>query len=232
MSTQEAPFSGGMTPDQLNEYLSSDRSPPECMTMSDLDGFLTGLAVGPSVARPSEWLPIVWGGQEPVFSDDAEMRGVMGGILGRYNEILRQIERGAVAPLFWTTADDLVIAADWAEGFLQAMKLRWDDWEPLFQSEEHAVALFPILALCGDASGESLFGLDAEAEDKVMERAPEVIPSCVREIAAFWYQRRAMPAGTPPTGRATTAARFTPKVGRNAPCPCGSGRKFKKCCGP
>jgi len=22
-----------------------------------------------------------------------------------------------------------------------------------------------------------------------------------------------------------------PKVGRNAPCPCGSGRKFKKCCG-
>lgn len=24
----------------------------------------------------------------------------------------------------------------------------------------------------------------------------------------------------------------TPKVGRNEPCPCGSGRKFKKCCGP
>jgi uncharacterized protein YecA (UPF0149 family) len=22
-----------------------------------------------------------------------------------------------------------------------------------------------------------------------------------------------------------------PKVGRNEPCPCGSGRKFKKCCG-
>jgi len=22
-----------------------------------------------------------------------------------------------------------------------------------------------------------------------------------------------------------------PKVGRNDPCPCGSGRKFKKCCG-
>ncbi len=25
--------------------------------------------------------------------------------------------------------------------------------------------------------------------------------------------------------------RETPKVGRNEPCPCGSGRKFKKCCG-
>ena len=25
--------------------------------------------------------------------------------------------------------------------------------------------------------------------------------------------------------------RETPKVGRNDPCPCGSGKKFKKCCG-
>jgi uncharacterized protein YecA (UPF0149 family) len=24
---------------------------------------------------------------------------------------------------------------------------------------------------------------------------------------------------------------FTPKVGRNEPCPCGSGRKYKRCCG-
>jgi uncharacterized protein YecA (UPF0149 family) len=26
--------------------------------------------------------------------------------------------------------------------------------------------------------------------------------------------------------------RVAPKVGRNEPCPCGSGKKFKKCCGP
>lgn len=25
--------------------------------------------------------------------------------------------------------------------------------------------------------------------------------------------------------------RAAPKVGRNDPCPCGSGKKFKKCCG-
>jgi len=28
-----------------------------------------------------------------------------------------------------------------------------------------------------------------------------------------------------------TGARRTGKVGRNQPCPCGSGKKFKKCCG-
>ena len=29
----------------------------------------------------------------------------------------------------------------------------------------------------------------------------------------------------------TVAVRTTPKVGRNDPCPCGSKKKFKKCCG-
>jgi SEC-C motif-containing protein len=28
-----------------------------------------------------------------------------------------------------------------------------------------------------------------------------------------------------------TQTRVVPKVGRNDPCPCGSGKKFKKCCG-
>ncbi len=28
-----------------------------------------------------------------------------------------------------------------------------------------------------------------------------------------------------------TVSRSTPKVGRNEPCPCGSGKKYKKCCG-
>jgi uncharacterized protein YecA (UPF0149 family) len=27
-----------------------------------------------------------------------------------------------------------------------------------------------------------------------------------------------------------TVRRETPKIGRNDPCPCGSGKKYKKCC--
>ena len=36
--------------------------------------------------------------------------------------------------------------------------------------------------------------------------------------------------GETPAG-ATVSARTEPKVGRNEPCPCGSGQKFKQCCG-
>src|SRR5262249_48902738 len=31
--------------------------------------------------------------------------------------------------------------------------------------------------------------------------------------------------------RISTVRRATAKVGRNVPCPCGSGRKYKRCCG-
>ncbi len=37
--------------------------------------------------------------------------------------------------------------------------------------------------------------------------------------------------GQPPAERPVQAVRDTPKVGRNAPCPCGSGKKYKKCHG-
>ncbi|MCL2193529.1 MAG: SEC-C metal-binding domain-containing protein, partial [Treponema sp.] len=30
---------------------------------------------------------------------------------------------------------------------------------------------------------------------------------------------------------ATPFVRESPKIGRNVPCPCGSGKKYKKCCG-
>ena len=35
----------------------------------------------------------------------------------------------------------------------------------------------------------------------------------------------------PPKEKQQTVVRTTKKVGRNDPCPCGSGKKYKRCCG-
>lgn len=51
------------------------------------------------------------------------------------------------------------------------------------------------------------------------------------EIASFekvdgqWYFREGQPGARQPI------VRDEPKIGRNDPCSCGSGRKYKKCCG-
>ena len=216
----------------LDSFLSSDRSPPDGMMLSDLDSFLTGIAVGPELVLPSEWLPQIWGGDAPEFADEDEAKAILGAIMARYNEILRQIDDDTLDPIFWVDCDGMLIAADWAEGFLQAVMLRMDAWDRLLKSKRDGQLLFPILALCGDENGESLLGIAPEDEDRVMEEVTEFIPACVAAIAAYWrgqgpkqISMPLMPSPPPPPTRAST------KVGRNEPCPCGSGKKFKKCCG-
>jgi uncharacterized protein len=41
----------------LGDFLDSSRAPEACMDLSELDGFLAGLAVGPDPVLPDEWLP-------------------------------------------------------------------------------------------------------------------------------------------------------------------------------
>jgi uncharacterized protein len=215
----------------LDSFLMSDRSPPESMMLSDLDGFLTGIAVGPELVLPSEWLPLIWGGEAPEFADEGEANAILGAIMGRYNEILRQIDDDTFDPVFWAARDGTLIAADWAEGFLQAIALRVEAWDRLFKSKHDGQFLYPILALCGDENGELLLDLAPEDEDLVMQEAAEFIPACVTAIAAFWRgpKQISMPLmGSAPTSQ---PERPSPKIGRNEPCPCGSGKKFKKCCG-
>jgi uncharacterized protein len=223
----ETPFPAGPVDlEALDQFLMSDASPEDCMQLSDLDGFLTGIAIGPELVMPSEWLPAIWGGDEPAFESIEQAQTVIGTIMGRYNEILRALSTDpeAYAPLFWEGPDGEVIAADWAEGFVDAIRLRPEAWRPLLEDREALVTLMPILALCGDAEGGSPLELDLEEDTDLLAQAPELIPACVAGIDGFWKERRRRPkAGS---GRAKSA-----KVGRNDPCPCGSGRKYKRCCG-
>ena len=209
----------------LDQFLMSDASPEDCMQLSDLDGFLTGIAIGPELVMPSEWLPAIWGGDEPVFESMEQAQTVIGTIMGRYNEILRELDTDpeGYEPVFWEGPDGEVIAADWAEGFVDAIRLRPEAWRPLLEDREALILLMPILALCGDAEGGSPLELDPEEDADLLAQAPELIPACVAGIDGFWKERRGRPkAGS---GQAKSA-----KVGRNDPCPCGSGRKYKRCC--
>ena len=108
--------------------------------------------------------------------------------------------------------------------------LRADAWGSLFKSKRDGQLLFPILALCGDENGKSLLGLPSEDEDRVMEEVTEFIPACVTAIAAYWRERGSTQISMP-LMRGRQPDQPSIKTGRNEPCPCGSGKKFKKCCG-
>jgi preprotein translocase subunit SecA len=99
--------------------------------------------------------------------------------------------------------------------------------------EEIAIAMFRSATSADAMEGffKSLSGMQVHHEVSALAAA-------AAQAAASPQQQR--PSGAPPPGMtmpqqapqpAAPARRDAPKVGRNDPCPCGSGRKYKKCCG-
>ena len=210
----------GVDWDILDEFLSSDRAPPDCMSLPELDGFMTAVAIGPELIPPSEWMPVIWGDGAPSYTDEEEMLAVLGGMMSRYNEILTTIGDGSFEPILWEDTDGSVIPVDWAEGFLAGAGLRAAAWEPLFQSEEDGFCMVPILSWGSEEFGDAMFEESPEAADELWDSAATLLPASVLAVAAYWKQRGQLPL--------SKSAR---KQGRNDPCACGSGQKFKKCCG-
>ena len=61
-----------------------------------------------------------------------------------------------------------------------------------------------------------------EELEEIRKECAETIPLAIKGIYEFWKARRVV------GGQAVGSRK---KVGRNDPCPCGSGRKYKRCCG-
>jgi uncharacterized protein len=197
---EDAPLSSPIDLDALDEYLMSDHAPDDCMGLSDLDGFLTGIVVGPELILPSEWLPVIWGGDEPAFETEDEMRTVLGTIFGRYNEIADCFNTNPAEfePIFLEGREGQVIASDWAGGFLDAVALRPESWKPLIEHHRGGMMMMPLLLLTGDAELEP--GPDgAVREDEFMAEAPGIIPACIAGIHEFWKNHRR--TQTPPPRR-------------------------------
>ena len=76
-----------MTLDQLDRWLCSDDAPDDSMMLSDLDGFLTALIVGPVFVHPETWLPSVWGNKHIVQPARWSGERALQAIVARYNAI-------------------------------------------------------------------------------------------------------------------------------------------------
>jgi SEC-C motif-containing protein len=75
-----------------------------------------------------------------------------------------------------------------------------------------------------DDRGEVEFIARFRDDRSSKEHAHHERSTFVKREGRWYYQDGETPAQAPVT-------RSAPKVGRNDPCPCGSGKKYKKCCG-
>jgi uncharacterized protein len=118
-----------------------------------------------------------------------------------------------------------VHANDWAQGFYQGMRLSGEGWDQLLRDDMQGGWIIPILALMHEHDPDPEMRPGIIDEERRQQMIAWMVAGLKKIHGHFAPQRRATAQEA-----AATYRRGVPKIGRNDPCPCGSGRKYKQCC--
>ncbi len=131
-----------------------------------------------------------------------------------------------------------IIDAQWKDHLLSIDHLKqgiglvgYGQKDPLVEYKKQSFDLFQeMLDRIDTTTIRSLFNLQVVTEEppeRLQQRRPMRRPSQLQ----FTGPNQGAAAAGEEAGKVKTITRDQPKVGRNDPCPCGSGKKYKKCCG-
>lgn len=197
-----------------------------------LDGFFAALACCPDLIMPSEFLPVLQEGESEdgdlIFEEMDEAQRFMDLVMRHWNSVNDQLNSDdAYLPVLNEDEDGTPRANDWANGFLQGAQLRWEIWGDVFEDENQGGALIPIFALAHENHPDPEMRpykepISTELREDLIIRAAAGV---MLLHANLLHQRDDYLPDS------DTFVHIKPKTGRNEPCPCGSGKKFKKCCG-
>ena len=203
----------------------------KAMNLEEVDGFFAALIAGPEIVMPNEYLPDVLGSDtaEPrQFTSLEEADEILGLLMRHWNDIAGTLSRGKVyLPLLLEDENGEQHGNGWARGFIRGTRLRQDGWAELLADEDHAGCMIPMLMLYHEHDEDP----SSRPNPIIPEQRKKVIESMVAGlVGAYRYFRG---DGRLDVNRQSfDSMDKTRKVGRNDPCPCGSGKKYKRCCGP
>lgn len=190
----------------------------------ELEGFFAGLAVCPDMIPPSLWLEMLWGEEEPVFDNTEQVQKALDSVMAFYNATIGKIDSKGAGwrPMYMDAGGkaDLGKAETWARGFWQAMSFEPEAWEELARDERTQILVEPFVTLIdiGEFDDDPGPGIT----DEIRRESAEFIPHALAVLRKLAQIR---------AGEETGTVRRAYKIGRNEPCPCGSGKKYKRCCG-
>jgi len=219
--------------------LPEDRS---SLDVSMLDGFLVGVLLQPDPVMPSEWLPLVFDAPdgEPMIPGDPDReKRAIDLVMRHYNNLAAHLAaREPFDPIVFDVDDEESSSAErddeflplwpWAAGFMDALESFPGLLDRFEEDDDVQAAMVHIvrhLRTDPDDASDDARQLELDREEIDLEvpladldDAIEQLVLAVMDIADVTRPRR-------PVERAQ------PKIGRNDPCPCGSGRKYKQCHG-
>ena len=215
--------------DRLEQLLEADVFQGDAMRLDEIQAMLCAIVSGPVPVMPSVWLPEALGkglenANDPLVVETIEL-------LMRLNNDLAAslLDDETIAPILYPldeSGEEYDYEA-WADTYVFGAGLAGDWFEMAGKhADDLSELLEPMFLLNGmlkedvEKSGERWFTPAEEA--RLVADIQENLPVIVQTLYNFWRNKRS---------GAGTVRNEEPKSGRNDPCPCGSGRKFKQCCG-
>lgn len=219
----------------LHDFLMDESNSDEAMTFDMMDGFMHALAIGPETVQPAKWLPLIWGTDTPMPPMESleELNHLLSLVMRHFNSIVTGLQEDPPEvwpyfPILEHEGEDIDEAQGWAIGFVEGVRLSGAAWQSLLDSAEGQRWMQAIRLLGDEDHGDEAFATEQAALDEDAGKRSQLaarIPADVLAMHAHWLPfRKAM-------AERDSARLMQTTVGRNHPCPCGSGRKFRKCCG-
>lgn len=207
--------------DWLGDILMKYGNDDSILDVSELDGFFTAIVSGPEMIPPSRWFPVLWGGEgrEPEWEDEAEMQRFLTLVMRHMNFVagilMEQPEDfEALFNINPLSKKTIYIVEEWCFGYMRGVDLgHWPELPDEIDTWLEAIAFH---------GREEHFDVLRELSLEEHQQTVADIEPAVRKLHAYWLSKREHLRPEP--------LRAPPKVGRNDPCPCGSGKKYKQCC--
>jgi uncharacterized protein len=232
---------------ELDDLLQAIPKPLDALDVVMLDGYLCGVLAQPATLTPEQWLPPAFdwnldeeSGGQVLGPDTAGWHGakherLVTLVMRRYAALNRDmVEDGWFDPIVMVPTDDdgkeLTgrpaidgALAPWVLGFEHALN-HFPGLDDLTDPElpDTLACLWRYLPEQNEDEQAYTKALDLEHPIKYLDAALEDLVGNVVWLTDLGRTERL---------KVTQIKRTAPKVGRNDPCPCGSGRKFKLCHG-
>ena len=236
----------------LTKFLSYAENQDEALSLDGLHGFLFGLAGIPGLVAPSDWLPGIFGEGMREVDDEKEGTRLIESLFSAYVRVAKQNQNGVLAFPFGAEcieSKDLQRIREWTRGLFRAVSLRPKVWgltgltgkvgKSSNDASEMTICAAIIMGIVFPKEIPKLFPpttvkgirLDsspAEIEAKLLALLPKAAARILEHANASRAVPRPLGAGK---ASSLPESYRTVKIGRNDSCPCGSGAKYKKCCG-
>lgn len=210
--------------------------------INEIQGLFYALVITPMPVEPDEWIGELFYGEPPDINQK-QMESLLPAAFDVYDAYVNLQESGRLTPPFDFNnlkSNEFDAVYQWCNGFLAGLLLREAFWfgeedekgrDPYLDMLTNSAMVFKALVTKNFAILDNLERLKAQivkdgeepSEDRIFAALFMTIPFALENLQnaaddfAMALDEEERPARSA-------------KVGRNDPCPCGSGKKCKKCC--